>query len=85
MCFLYCVVYGKHRISPITWAAETWFDSKRGVMSYRKLRLYHKTESPGIGRWLKWVKLKIKGRAVPDEIRELYAAGYCNGFHDGDE
>ena len=55
-------------------------------MSYRKLRLHYKTESPGIGRWLKWMKLKIKGSTKEtDDLRDLYAAGPVCGFHGGDE
>ena len=30
-------------------------------MGYKKLRKMYKVDSPHVGRWLKWVKRKIKG------------------------
>ena len=32
-------------------------------MGLKKLRKKHKTKSPYVGKWLKWMRAKIKGRS----------------------
>ncbi len=51
-------------------------------MGYKKLRKKFKTDSPSIGRWLKWLKRKTK-KDTGDSLRDFYAAGHVCGFHGG--